>query len=80
MALLAVKWGNLVLLEAGVLVFFEVVMVSVRVSEGSEVVLTLTSGGSEVVLKLTSGGSEVVLTKTSGGSERSNDEIGGRPI
>ena len=63
------SWGDLVLLEAGVLVFFEVVMVSVRVSEGSEVVLAKTSGGSEVV-----------LTLTSGGSERSNDEIGGRPF
>ena len=69
LALLAVSWGNLVLLEAGVFVFFEVVMVSVRVSEGSEVVLAKTSGGSEVV-----------LTLTSGGSERSNDEIGGRPF
>ena len=69
MALLAANWGHLILLEAGVFVFFEVVMVSVRVSEGSEVVLSLTSEGSEVV-----------LTKTSGGSERSNDEIGGRPF
>ena len=74
------SWGDLVLLKAGVFVFSEVVMVRVRVSEGSEVVLTKTSGGSEVVLTLKSGGSEVVLTKTSGGSERSHDEIGGRPF
>ena len=45
-------WCHLILLEAGVFVFSEVVMVRVRVSE------MLTSGGSEVVLTLTSGGSE----------------------
>ena len=38
LVLLAVSWGELVLLEAGVFVFSEVVMVRVRVSEGSEVV------------------------------------------
>ena len=37
LVLLAVSWGKLVLLEAGVFVFSEVV-VRVRVSEGSEVV------------------------------------------
>ena len=52
LALLAVSWGDLVLLKAVVFVFSEVVMVRVRVSE------MLTSGGSEVVLTLTSGGSE----------------------
>ena len=38
LVLLAVSWGKLVLLEAGVFVFSEVAMVRVRVSEGSEVV------------------------------------------